>query len=203
MESARNSVGQSREGRLEDAYSKARQLAEGLESMQQRLRGQEAQQPGSSRGSGGEGKGRPEETKSTPAGAARGPSGTTTGLPTDLGGHRDEEARQLRREFQQRLMDAEELRRLLDRNATQMETLYEVISALRLMQGIRRYDDPAEIARLRSAIELLRQVELDLGRELGRLARKGQYQQADDNDVPQDYRKLVEEYYKALARGKP
>ena len=41
MESARNSVGQSREGKLEDAYSKARQLAEGLESMQQRLRGQE------------------------------------------------------------------------------------------------------------------------------------------------------------------
>lgn len=203
MESARNSVGQSREGKLEDAYSKARQLAEGLESMQQRLRGQEAQQSGSSRGSGGEGKDRPEEAKSTPAGAARGLSGTTTGLPTDLGGHRDEEARQLRREFQQRLMDAEELRRLLDRNATQMDNLDEVISALRLMQGIRDYNDPAEIARLRSAIELLRQVELDLGRELGRLARKGQYQQADDNDAPQDYRKLVEEYYKALARGKP
>jgi hypothetical protein len=100
-------------------------------------------------------------------------------------------------------MDAEELRRVLDRSTTRMENLDEVISTLRSMQGIRNYDDPEEIARLRSAIELLRQVELELDRERDRLAGRSRFQQADENDAPQDYRKLVEEYYKALARARP
>ena len=203
VESARSSIGQSREGRLEDAYNKAKQLAEGLESMQQRLRVQGKDQSGGSRGSAGEGKTRLDELKGPPTGALQGLSGSTTGLPASLGGQRDDEVRQLRREFRQRLMDAEELRRLLDRDTTRKENLDEVISTLRLMQGIRSYDDPQKMASLRSAVELLRQVELDLGRERDRLVGKSQYQQADDNDAPQDYRKLVEEYYKALARGKP
>jgi hypothetical protein len=203
IESARNSLGQSHEGRLEDAYNKARQLAEGLESMQQRLRAPGKQQSGGTPGSGGEEKTRPDEAKGSPAETLQGLSGNTTGLPTHIGGHRDDQARQLRREFQQRLMDAEELRRVLDRSTTRMENLDEVISTLRSMQGIRNYDDPEEIARLRSAIELLRQVELDLDRERGRLAGRSRFQQADENDAPQDYRKLVEEYYKALARARP
>jgi len=196
-------MGQTREGRLEDAYNKARQLAEGLESMQQRLSGQGKQQPGNSRGSGGEGKTLTNGRGGSPSAASRGVNRDAAGLPTDLGGYHDDEVRQLRREFQQRLVDAEELRRLLDRGATRTASLDEVISALRLMQGIRSYDDPEETARLGSAIELLRQVELDLARERDRLLGKGRYQQAEDNDAPQDYRKLVEEYYKALARGMP
>ena len=203
LESARSGMGQTREGRLEDAYNKARQLAEGLESMQQRLSGQGKQQPGNSRSSGGEGKTLTNGRGGSPSAASRGVDRDAAGLPTDLGGYHDDEVRQLRREFQQRLVDAEELRRLLDRGATRTASLDEVISALRLMQGIRSYDDPEETARLGSAIELLRQVELDLARERDRLLGKGRYQQAEDNDAPQDYRKLVEEYYKALARGMP
>ena len=203
VESARNSVGQSREGRLEEAYNRARELAEGLESMQQRMGAHEEHQSSNGRTSGREGKTRTAEAKKPTAAASQGLDRGTTGLPADIGGYHDEEVRQLRREFQQRLTDAEELRRLLDRSTTRIENLDAVISALRLMQGTRRYGDPEEMARLGSAIDLLRQVELDLGRERDRLLGKSEYQQADDNDAPQDYRELVEEYYKALARGRP
>ena len=44
LESAKGSVGQTPEGKLEDQVNKTRALAEGLESMQQRLRNQ--QRPG-------------------------------------------------------------------------------------------------------------------------------------------------------------
>ncbi len=203
LESARSSMGQSREGRIEDAYNKARELAEELESMQQRLSVQGRQQPGSSRSSGNEEETRADEPKPSPTVASREANRDAAGPITNLGGYREDEVRQLRREFQQRLTDAEALRRLLDRNTTRMKGLDEVISALRLMQGIRSYGDPEGMARLRSAIEILRGVELDLGRQRDRLFGKSQYQQAEDNDAPQDYRKLVEEYYKALARGMP
>ena len=47
--------------------------------------------------------------------------GNTTGLPMEIGGYRDDEVRQLRREFQQRLMDAEEFTLGPDRSTTRME----------------------------------------------------------------------------------
>jgi hypothetical protein len=202
LESARDSIGQSRESSLEDAYNRARQLAEGLESVQRRLQAQGKQQSGGGRSSSGEGKTRPDEAEGSPA-ERQGGSGGAAGLPGDPGGYRNDEVRQLRRELQQRLLDAEELRRILGRSATRMESLDEVISALRSMQGVRDYGDPEETARLGSVIELLRRVELDLGRERDRLLGKNQYQQADEGDAPSDYRRLVEEYYKALARGRP
>ena len=73
------------------------------------------------------------------------------------------------------------------------------------MQGLStagRYDDAAGIARLRQAIDMLHQIELDLSRDLARIAQNDKFFYLEDGGVPGNYKKLVEEYYKALAKGK-
>jgi len=208
LEEAKNSVGETREGRLEDALGRTRQLAEGLESMQRRLqglqRGQGQQGPQRSGQPQGQqnaaNQGTPRQGSRTGVRDVLGPSANSTAPPTGVGPYRDEDYRQLRSEAEQRLTDAQELRRLLDRNSTQMENLEDVIAKIRELDDARRYNDPEEIARLRAAIELLRQLELDLSRDLARLAQKDSYLYAEENEAPSSYRKLVEEYYKALAR---
>jgi hypothetical protein len=111
--------------------------------------------------------------------------------------------RQLRREFQQRLGDANELRRSMDRNSTSWQNLEQVIEGLRRMDGARSFNDPEEVARLKGAIDVLRGVEADLSRDLSRLTQKDKYFYSDDNNAPTSYKKLVDEYYKALAKGRP
>jgi hypothetical protein len=108
--------------------------------------------------------------------------------------------RQFRRETQERLTDAQQLRRLLDRNPTQIQNLEKVIQDLRNLDSGRQYNDPEQVARLKSAIDRLRQVELDLSRDLSRLTQKDKYFYSDDSEAPGSYKRLVEEYYKALAR---
>jgi hypothetical protein len=98
-------------------------------------------------------------------------------------------------------MDAEELRRMLDRNSTQTRNLDQVIEALKLLDAGGNYVDPQQVARLKAAIDLLRQVELGLVRDLSRIAPKEKYFYAEDSEAPSSYKKLVEEYYRALARA--
>ncbi len=239
LEAARNSIGQTKEGKLEDAANKARQLAEGLESTRQRLhemqrlsgrqdgskadtaqqrgqQGQQSQSPSSqaqagqragSQGVQGESRqgerGMSPQTgrNGMPGTDARDQSGNLSG-PPGLGPHRDESDRQLGRELQQRLLDAQDLRRLLDRNSTDSQHLDRVIEDLRRMGQFSRYDDPDLLARLKGSIDRLHQLELDLNRELSRLTQKEKYFYAEDSEAPSSYRKLVEDYYKALAKSK-
>jgi hypothetical protein len=134
---------------------------------------------------------------------ARGLTQNSLAPPIGVGRYADEDMRQLSREAQERLLDAQELRRLLDRNSSQMKNLEDVIERLRSLDDARKYNDPEESVRLREAIDLLRQVEIDLSRDLARLIQKEKFLYADDDEAPSAYRKLVEEYYKALARGRP
>jgi hypothetical protein len=110
--------------------------------------------------------------------------------------------RQQQREVDQRALDAQELRRLLDRNSPPAQNLDQVIQELQKMRADRIYDDPAGIARLRQAIDILHRIELDLSRDLARIAQADKYFYAEDSEVPGSYKKLVEEYYKALAKTK-
>ena len=130
-------------------------------------------------------------------------TGNATAPPVGVGPYSDEDMRQLRREFQQRMGDASELRRLMDRNSTSLQNLDQVIEALRRLDSSRNFNDPEEIARLKGAIDTLRSVEADLARDLSRLTQKDKYFYSDDNQAPSSYKKLVDEYYKALAKGKP
>ena len=97
-------------------------------------------------------------------------------------------------------MDARELQGLMDRNSTQMRNLEQVIEGLRKSTDA-RYDDPGRIATLKAAIDSLHDLELDLNRELSRLNQKDKYYYAEDSEAPAGYKKLVEEYYKTLAKG--
>jgi hypothetical protein len=137
-----------------------------------------------------------------PEADARGFSADATGLPAGIGAHRNEEERQLGREFEQRLADARDLRRLLDRGSTQMENLDKVIESLRRAGDYQDYRNPEQIERLKTAIDSMRKVEFDLARDLDRLNRSEKYFFSEDNKVPAGYQKLVDEYYKSIAKGK-
>jgi hypothetical protein len=95
-------------------------------------------------------------------------------------------------------MDAQELRRFLDRNSTEMENLDKVIESLRRAER----DNPEQIARLRAAIDSMRKVELDLARDLDSLNQRDKYNLAEENEAPSMYRKLVDEYYRSIAKSK-
>jgi hypothetical protein len=118
------------------------------------------------------------------------------------GGRAQEAQRQQQRELEQRVQDAQDLRRMMDRNSGEAQNLDRVIQELQRLSKDRRYDDPEGIARLKQAIDYLHQVELSLGGALARALQDSKYFYADDSDVPASYKKLVEEYYKALAKGK-
>ena len=153
-------------------------------------------------GSSGRNRAIPEGGAPGPDSDARGLSGDATGLPAGIGAHRDEAERQWSRELQQRLADAFELRRLLDRNSTQMENLEKVIESLRRAGDYKDYSNPQQIESLRAAIDFMRKLESDLARDLDRLNRDEKYFFSGDNEAPAGYRKLVEEYYKSIAKGK-
>jgi hypothetical protein len=206
LESARGSIGPTKEGKLEEAADRARQLSEGLESMQQRL--SQAQREG------GRGQNQPGQSQSTQGQPARGmmqpnardgrPSSDADGpgVPAGIAMQGNERERQLNRELQQRLADAQELRPLLDRNSTQMQNLDRVIESLRRAGDFVKDSNPEQVARLKSAIDYMRKVEFDLARDLERLNQNEKYFFAEDNEVPGNYQKLVEEYYKSIAKSK-
>ncbi len=227
LESAQGSIGQTRESKLEEAVNKTRQLADGLDSMRRRLEerrqtdstqapqgqsgaqdGRTAQGPGGAREQGRPASdNRARESQAAAAGEgidARGLNRGTWGPPIGAGRPEDEAGRQFRREVQERLMDAQELHRVLDRNSTRMQNLEKVIEALRNIAtaaGGRR--DAEQIARLKIAGDLLNSLDQDLSRELAQLTRKENYFYTEDTEAPSAYRKLVDEYYKALAKGRP
>jgi hypothetical protein len=128
-------------------------------------------------------------------------TGNSGGAPIGARGFRNEDERQLSREIQQRLTDAESLRDLIDRNSTQTENLDRVIESVR-RAGV-DYNNPERIAGLKGAIDLLHQVETDLSRQLDQLTQKDKYFFGEDNEAPDSYQKLVDEYYKAIAKGQP
>jgi hypothetical protein len=168
-------------------------------------REQAGRQPGASRDArGSEGQDSEDSKGGSPNrdADARGLSGDATGLPFGIGTRGDEDARQLGREFRQRFADAQELRRLLDRNSTQMENLEKVIESLRRAGDYQDYRNPAQIESLRAAIDFMRKVELGLARDLDRLSRNEEYLSSGDDEAPAGYRKLVDEYYRSIARSK-
>ena len=83
-----------------------------------------------------------------------------------------------------------------------MENLEKVIESLRRAGDYQGYRNPAQIESLKAAIDFMRKVELDLARDLDRLSRNEEYFFSGDNEAPASYRKLVDEYYKSIARSK-
>ena len=108
--------------------------------------------------------------------------------------------RQFRGEARQRGQEAIELQRLLEEEDLNQQQLSEVIAALRQLDREDVYLDRAELNRLQSQIvEGLKQLEFALRRELEGEGQDRVFVSGSD-EVPTGFRRLVEEYYRALSR---
>jgi hypothetical protein len=137
-------------------------------------------------------------------GAPSGAGSPRGGNPQFNGGRLSpEDAQQFSREAQQRLNDAEALRRDLAKQGLPTTELDRAIEGLRQLADARVLEDTRTAADLRSkTIEGFKDFEFGLRRRLGEgdstrvlLERSG--------DVPPAYKQHVEEYYRSIGRAKP
>jgi hypothetical protein len=114
------------------------------------------------------------------------------------------DVRQWAREVGQRLTDLQGIRNGLPRNDPSIPDLDRAIQALQNLQrgGFNR--DARDIeASLQGIIDPLRNVELQLSRELQIMVEKENVRSAKEEDTPTSYKKENERYYEALGRLKP
>ncbi len=226
LEEAVEAVGNSPENQRAEALDRVRDLTRGVESLSRRLDerrdrgagGQENQQGEGQQGQ-GQGQGGDEQGEGQGQGQGEGQGqgsgqGGEGGRRLDGGGGSPRggnassrpgamapgEIRQTRREVQERIREAVDLQRLLQEEELNTEQLNDVIAALRALDRDRVYTDVGEVARLQSQIiEGLKQLEFGLRRESEGNDRDRVFLSGSD-EVPTGFRRLVEEYYKALSR---
>jgi hypothetical protein len=200
-----------------EALARARGLTRGAESMSQRL-DQQRQQRGAQAGArdsglgargeagqqgqqGGQGGGGRQGDRAE--GGQRGGqqmSGDMTGGRFEGGGNFD--PRQFQREARERRTEAEALRRELQALGVDAGDLDALINKMRALDSARVYTDVDEAARLQTQVaEGFRRFEFDLRRKLG-AAGADQMLLGGSDDTPAAYRKLVEDYYRALAKDR-
>ncbi|GMV05757.1 MAG: hypothetical protein AMXMBFR53_20340 [Gemmatimonadota bacterium] len=228
LEEAAGAAGERAEDPLERALEEARQLVRGMEAMDRRLReptgqpGQEADargqqgRPGDPQGgqpdpSGqqragqqGQAGGRPQGEPGRPGDPTQpgmdappmGGGAPTRGDPRRLS---DEEERQARREFLQRGRQTEDLRERLLQAGRDVADLDAVLRAMERLQRQPIWDNPAQVAALQQEIlEALKRLEFGLRREVEGVGER-RAALAGSDDVPDAYRRLVEDYYRKLA----
>ena len=109
------------------------------------------------------------------------------------------DVRQWQREFRERGEDTRDLQRVLRaENFGEVGELDEVLQAMRQFDDPRIYQSAEEIARLQSfVIEELKRFEYRLRREVD--GDSDELFLAASDEVPVEFRDLIEEYFKALA----
>ncbi len=123
--------------------------------------------------------------------------GATRGDPEPF---TEEEIRQFTREFAQRLAQARELRETLEAEGRDTRELEEAIQALEELVAPESYGDLPQVAFLQEQIrESLKRVEFVLRREVEG-ERPGQAALTGSDEVPPGFRRMVEEYFRNLAR---
>ncbi|MBT8487809.1 MAG: hypothetical protein HKO77_07295, partial [Gemmatimonadetes bacterium] len=112
-----------------------------------------------------------------------------------------EEIRQYRAEFGQREAQARDLAEVLAEAGRSTDEVDDVIEAFDRLQDEEVYADPEALAAIHEdMIDRLKRLEFSLRRDVeGEVELRGSLTGADE--VPEGYRELVEEYYRALARG--
>ncbi|MFB3903021.1 MAG: DUF4175 family protein [Acidobacteriota bacterium] len=111
-----------------------------------------------------------------------------------------EEARQFDKEFQLRLREGQELARRLRDRPDLVAQVDDILKRMKGMPPSRLLADQGELARLKtSVIDGFRQLELQLSRELNEIGRRDNIRLSKDEEIPKEYRKQVEDYYRALA----
>ena len=203
---------------MAQALEQTRDLMRGLESLEHRM-WQEAEPGADGQPSGGQ---EPQDGQAEGAGQEAGgePSadgladgqpglGDTFGNPFGPGGWGDQrpgsyhfdpqDIRQWQRELQERLTDAQDIRRLLEPENFPAGELDEIIQRMREFDDPRVYQDAAVLAGLQSLLlENLKRFEYRLRREVD--TENEQLFLALSEDVPPGFRELIEEYYRSLSQ---
>ena len=170
---------------------------------------EQGQNEGESSKAGGEGQGgqgqkgeRGESGSAEPSTepGTEGSAGSLDGRNFQPGTLSAEDIRQWRREFRERVQQAEDLRNELRRQDLQVPDLKDIIARMKEFDSKQIYLDPLGFDELQSGLlEELKQFEYWLRRELEGIG-KDKLFLAGSDQVPSEYRKLVEEYYRSLSR---
>jgi hypothetical protein len=112
-----------------------------------------------------------------------------------------DDIRQFRDEARRWIGEGRELRDLLRQQNIDARELEEILRKLRELEDTRVYRDANELQRLQQFVtEGLKRFEYGLRRKVGDDADRALVTGAEE--VPQEFRKLVEEYYRSLSKGK-
>src|SRR3954454_1445474 len=168
-------------------------------------RGQQGQEGQQGAGSGGRNTGDPTQGGRSGEGDTRGgqfrPDAGASG-DSRPGGSRlsGEDIRQFRGEVRQRTADAEQLRRLLKDQKIDAKDLDEILRGLRQLDTDNVYQNPEALTKLEGAVTSnIKRFEYMLRRRLD--STPNQVFLSGTDDVPEQYRKLVEQYYRSLSKG--
>jgi hypothetical protein len=114
------------------------------------------------------------------------------------GGMSPEDARQFRNEIRQMTNAAEQLRKTVGQE--DQAAVAEMLKRLRALDSDQVFKDPAQFDRLHAAAaDAVKRFEFNLRR---RMELKGnEVLLSGDGDVPEEFRKLVEQYYKSLSKA--
>jgi hypothetical protein len=170
----------------------------------------ESSEEGSSEGQPGEGQSReargggsqPGGSEDTGGGEAFIGAGSPNGPNYQPGTFSTEELRQLRREFRERVSEAEKLREELARQNLDVPDLNEIIRRMEEFDRKQIYLNPLGLEKLEEDVVAdLKQFEYWLRRELEGVG-EGELYLAGSDQVPSDYRQMVEEYFRSLSRNR-
>ncbi|HEU5208657.1 MAG TPA: DUF4175 family protein [Longimicrobiales bacterium] len=160
------------------AIERAAELARGLESLQAQAEAQASA-----------------ERQSQPGQQAQQSAQSGDGTPRGGG-----DGRQLRNALRQRIAEAEELRQQLRRGGIDADQLEDVLSAMRGLDRAGALTDPEALTRLRrDLVDGARELEFALRRAL-LAGREDAPRIRSSGQVAEEFRRMVEEYYRALAR---
>ena len=225
---ASSALGQTKPDPTTGALEKARRLARGMESLQERMRERTGPQQGSKEGASGsegaQGQGSPQSKGSEGSPGSEGSQGAegsqasqgsegadgtgdTRGGWTGPGGRGDrrpgnlsrDDVRQFRGEIRRWRGEAQELRGLLREGNLDPKQLDEILRGLRALDDDRVYQDVEELQRLQTLVtEGLKRFEYALRRRAAAEGNETVLSGADG--VPEEFRALVEQYYRSLAK---
>ena len=113
------------------------------------------------------------------------------------------DSRQLPAEIRERLNEAQDLRREWGATGMGAGRLDEVIERLKQLADGKMEGDAATAALLKAdVVEPLRQLELELSRQVQQQSGRTNLRLRDEGAAPEKYRRAVEEYYRRLSGGK-
>ena len=118
--------------------------------------------------------------------------------PGSARGLTPEDARQFRAEIRQMTQTAEQLRRAVGKE--DQAAVAELLKRLRALDSDQVFKDPAQFDRLQTAAaDAVKRFEFNLRRKTE--LKGNEVLLSGDGDVPEEFRKLVEQYYKSLSKG--